>query len=65
MVFTSATGALWGRHGLWGSANGSDPVNMYDEARRYPDAVELAGTHRRHRASPGTGECLRFHAIRL
>lgn len=36
VVFTSATGALWGRHGLWGSANGSDPANMFDEAVATP-----------------------------
>ena len=32
VVFTAATGALWGRHGLWDSANASDPPNMFDEA---------------------------------
>jgi len=36
VVFTSATGALWGRHGLWDSANASDPPNMYDEAVQTP-----------------------------
>ena len=36
VIFTSSTGALWGRHGLWGSANGSDPANMYDEAVNTP-----------------------------
>ena len=36
VIFTSATGALWGRHGLWGSADGSVPPNMYDEAVATP-----------------------------
>jgi arylsulfatase A-like enzyme len=36
VVFTSATGALWGRHGLWGAANASDPPNMYDDAVATP-----------------------------
>jgi len=36
VVFTSSTGALWGRHGLWESANASDPPNMYDDAVATP-----------------------------
>jgi arylsulfatase A-like enzyme len=32
VVFTSASGALWGRHGLWDSGGASDPPNMYDDA---------------------------------
>jgi arylsulfatase A-like enzyme len=36
VVFTSATGALWGRHGLWDSAGASDPPNMYDDAVATP-----------------------------
>jgi arylsulfatase A-like enzyme len=36
VVFTSCTGALWGRHGLWESANASDPPNMFDEATATP-----------------------------
>ncbi len=32
VVFTSTTGALWGRHGLWDSGNASDPPNMFEEA---------------------------------
>ena len=36
VVFTSCTGALWGRHGLWDSANASDPPNMYDDAVATP-----------------------------
>lgn len=36
VVFTAATGALWGRHGLWGSAGASDPPNMFEEAVATP-----------------------------
>jgi arylsulfatase A len=36
VVFTSAAGGLWGRHGLWDSAGASDPPNMYDEAVATP-----------------------------
>jgi len=36
VVFTASTGALWGRHGLWESANASDPPNMFDEAVATP-----------------------------
>ena len=36
VVFTSATGGLWGRHGLWDSAGASDPPNMYDDAVATP-----------------------------
>jgi len=36
VVFTAATGALWGRHGLWGSADSSDPPNMFDDAVATP-----------------------------
>jgi arylsulfatase A-like enzyme len=36
VVFTSCTGALWGRHGLWESANASEPPNMYDDAVATP-----------------------------
>ncbi|HUB78080.1 MAG TPA: sulfatase-like hydrolase/transferase [Bryobacteraceae bacterium] len=36
VVFTACTGALWGRHGLWDSANASDPPNMFDEAVATP-----------------------------
>ncbi|MCX6627543.1 MAG: sulfatase-like hydrolase/transferase [Candidatus Solibacter sp.] len=32
IVFTSPCGSLFGRHGLWASGDGSDPVNMYEEA---------------------------------
>ena len=36
VIFTACTGELWGRHGLWGSANGSEPPNMFDEAVATP-----------------------------
>jgi arylsulfatase A-like enzyme len=36
IVFTSTCGALFGRHGLWGSGLASDPVNMYDEVVNTP-----------------------------
>jgi arylsulfatase A-like enzyme len=31
VIFTSTCGSLLGRHGLWGSGDGSDPVNMFEE----------------------------------
>jgi arylsulfatase A-like enzyme len=31
VVFTSTSGSLYGRHGLWGSGEASQPVNMYEE----------------------------------
>ena len=31
IVFTSTSGSLYGRHGLWGSGDASAPVNMYEE----------------------------------
>lgn len=31
VVFTSTCGSLLGRHGLWDSGDGSDPVNMFEE----------------------------------
>ena len=36
IVFTSNGGHLLGRHGLWGDATASDPVNMYEEVVRTP-----------------------------
>ena len=36
VIFTAATGALLGRHGLWGSADASDPPNMFDDAIATP-----------------------------
>jgi len=32
LAFTSDCGALFGRHGYWGSGSGSRPINMYEEA---------------------------------
>jgi arylsulfatase A-like enzyme len=36
IILTSPCGSLFGRHGLWGSGDGSDPVNMYEEAIATP-----------------------------
>jgi arylsulfatase A-like enzyme len=36
VVFTAASGALWGRHGLWDGADASDPPNMFDDAVATP-----------------------------
>jgi arylsulfatase A-like enzyme len=36
IVFTSACGALLGRHGLWDASDASNPPNMYDEAVSTP-----------------------------
>lgn len=36
IIFTSNAGYLLGRHGLWGDASASDPVNMYDEVVHTP-----------------------------
>ena len=36
IVFCAASGALLGRHGLWGDGASSDPVNMYEEVVRVP-----------------------------
>ncbi len=36
IVFTSNGGYLLGRHGLWGDATASEPVNMYEEVVRTP-----------------------------
>ena len=36
VVFTSVTGHLLGRHGLWGTGLASDPPNMFDEVMRVP-----------------------------
>jgi len=32
MILTSSCGALLGRHGLWDAAQGSEPVNLYQES---------------------------------
>jgi arylsulfatase A-like enzyme len=36
VIFTAASGGLWGRHGLWDAADASDPPNMFDEAVATP-----------------------------
>jgi len=36
VVFASNGGYLLGRHGLWGDATASDPVNMFEEVVRTP-----------------------------
>jgi arylsulfatase A-like enzyme len=36
IVFISSGGFLLGRHGLWGDATASDPVNMYEEVVHTP-----------------------------
>jgi arylsulfatase A-like enzyme len=36
IIFTSTCGSLLGRHGLWDSAQASDPANMYEEAVSTP-----------------------------
>ena len=36
IVFTSTTGALFGRHGLWGAGDASRPVNFYEEVVATP-----------------------------
>ena len=36
VIFTSKSGYLLGRHGLWGGVTASDPPNMYEEAVKVP-----------------------------
>ena len=36
IVLTSTSGALLGRHGLWGGGRASDPPNMYEEVTAVP-----------------------------
>jgi arylsulfatase A-like enzyme len=43
VVFTSPCGSLFGRHGLWGSGDASDPVNMYQEVIAPPLVWSWAG----------------------
>ena len=43
IVFTSPCGSLFGRHGLWGSGDASDPVNMYQEVIAPPLVWSWAG----------------------
>ena len=49
IVFTSASGFLLGRHGLWSDGLASDPLNMYEEVMvtpliwNWPGMVPVAG----------------------
>ena len=43
IVFTSPCGSLFGRHGLWASGDGSDPVNMFEEAVATPMVWSWSG----------------------
>jgi arylsulfatase A-like enzyme len=43
IVLTSASGALLGRHGLWGDGRASDPPNMYEEVVAVPLAWDWQG----------------------
>jgi len=36
IIFTSPTGSLFGRHGLWAAGDASDPANMYEEVVATP-----------------------------
>lgn len=44
VIFTTRNGLLAGRHGLWGTGLGSDPVNMYAEAVETPMIWNQPGT---------------------
>ena len=52
LVFTSDSGALLGRHGLWADGLASDPINMYDEAMQVPMIWQWAGHVPVHSARP-------------
>ena len=43
IVFTSDSGHLLGRHGLWGSGLASDPINMFDETMQVPLIMSWPG----------------------
>jgi arylsulfatase A-like enzyme len=43
MILTSPTGSLFGRHGLWGAGDASDPLNMYEEVVATPMLWSWAG----------------------
>jgi arylsulfatase A-like enzyme len=43
VVFTSVTGQLLGRHGLWGAGYASDPPNFYEESIRTPLILSWPG----------------------
>ncbi len=36
IIFTSSSGHLLGRHGLWSNGHASDPINMYEEVMATP-----------------------------
>ena len=43
VIFTSVTGQLLGRHGLWGAGYASDPPNFFDESIRTPLILSWPG----------------------
>jgi arylsulfatase A-like enzyme len=43
IILTSPCGSLFGRHGLWGAGEASDPVNMYEEVIATPLLVSWLG----------------------
>lgn len=43
IVFTSLRGGLYGRHGLWGAAKASNPLNFFDEAVHVPLVMAWPG----------------------
>jgi len=43
VIFTSDSGHLLGRHGLWGGGTASDPINMYDEVMQVPMIMSWPG----------------------
>ena len=51
-IFTSDTGFLLGRHGLWGAGHASNPVNMYEESIKVPMIWQWPGRIPVHAARP-------------
>ena len=43
IILTSPCGSLFGRHGLWGAGNSSEPLNMYEEVIATPLLVSWLG----------------------
>jgi arylsulfatase A-like enzyme len=43
VVLTSPCGSLFGRHGLWGAGDSSDPLNMYEEVVATPMVCSWSG----------------------
>ncbi len=43
ILFTSPCGSLFGRHGLWGAGNSSEPLNLYEEVIATPLLVSWLG----------------------